>query len=575
MLKTVTAIFVILIFKLSLFADEYQKAYDEYQKAYESYIYHSPMLKSLMNEQLILKVCESKYIINNEIDAKEIEKKQNMACGFFSKIPSSNKNRQKAVDLLTKKCETENFNACYELSVFSRDGKKEQEIAIQTLTKACDNNIKESCVYLADYYKYLKDFNGNRNFLSEIDLNQKNVDIHEKTCKNYNYRCSTLAEIYVERKNYQGALELYEKLCKEGSIYDCNDFIEIYEKENINKDIFNITEIKIWYFIYSIINSKYFAYSILGLIFLLVAWYIIKKQINRHREFENKQNNQKKREEDDEKKYILRFEEKVNGKDNLIEKAIKMGEIRYLNLKLPYYNEEILLSGKYDIYLNSMFNDDNLELFKLYFNHSLRIFKKQQFEYFVIKQEKNESDFKVNYYEFSSNCQEIFLQALKYNAIKIAEFLCYKLSFFPFKANSFDILKNNIRLATILDLYINKVDLFMFNIEEIYKYSKETNRIDLVKRFLSSNPSDKFLDLCKNNCIEIVKSCIDSGVDVNLINNKYQTALMISVEKGHIEIVKLLLNAGAKLDLEDYNENTALMIAKNNNNLEIVKLLEK
>ena len=36
MLKTIITIFVILIFKLSLFADEYQKAYDEYQKAYES-----------------------------------------------------------------------------------------------------------------------------------------------------------------------------------------------------------------------------------------------------------------------------------------------------------------------------------------------------------------------------------------------------------------------------------------------------------------------------------------------------------------------------------------------------------
>ena len=86
MLKTVTAIFVILIFKLSLFADEYQKAYDEYQKAYES-----SFRDYIKNEQLILKVCESRYVIDNEIDAKEIEEKQNMACGFFDKFPSANK----------------------------------------------------------------------------------------------------------------------------------------------------------------------------------------------------------------------------------------------------------------------------------------------------------------------------------------------------------------------------------------------------------------------------------------------------------------------------------------------------
>lgn len=565
MLRTIITIFVILIFKLSLFADEYQKAYDEYQKAYES-----SFRDYIKNEQLILKVCESRYVIDNEIDAKEIEEKQNMACGFFDKFPSANKSRQKAIDLLIKKCDTGNFHACFELRTFRII--KEQEKAIQILTKACDDNIKGSCLYLAEYYDYLiyeiKHNNLNKSLLSEINLNQKVVEAYKKASGGY---CQALARIYEDQKNYQGALEQYEKMCKEGWTSSCDSFIRIYEQENINKDMFNITEIKIWYFIYSIINSKYTAYSILWLIFLLVAWYIIKKQINRHRELEN---NQKKREEN-EKKYILRFEE-VNGKDNLIEEAIKMGEIRYLNLKLPYYNEEILLSGnKYDIYLNSMFNDDNIELFELYFNHSLRIFKEQQFEYFVIKLGKNKSDFKVNYYEFSSNCQEIFLQALKYNAIKIAEFLCYKLRFFPFKANSFDILKNNIKFATILDLYISKVDLHMINIEEIYKYSKETDRINLAKRFISSNPTDGFLNLCESNCIEIVKSCIDSGVDVNLINKKYQTALMIAVEKGHIEIVKLLVNAGAKLDLEDYNENTALMIAKNNNNLEIIKLLEK
>jgi ankyrin repeat protein len=58
--------------------------------------------------------------------------------------------------------------------------------------------------------------------------------------------------------------------------------------------------------------------------------------------------------------------------------------------------------------------------------------------------------------------------------------------------------------------------------------------------------------------LEVVSMLLDSGVDVNVQNLVYESALMIAVCTGNDEYVKLLLDAGASVKPTDYDGNSAL-----------------
>jgi len=60
-----------------------------------------------------------------------------------------------------------------------------------------------------------------------------------------------------------------------------------------------------------------------------------------------------------------------------------------------------------------------------------------------------------------------------------------------------------------------------------------------------SYSKDSFVNCVKENDIYAVKLFLTSGIDPNSENNKGQSALLVSLEKGYVDITKVLLDAGA------------------------------
>jgi ankyrin repeat protein len=81
----------------------------------------------------------------------------------------------------------------------------------------------------------------------------------------------------------------------------------------------------------------------------------------------------------------------------------------------------------------------------------------------------------------------------------------------------------------------------------------------------------------KDESGQIVKRLIETGIDVNIKNNKGKTALMYAAEndenEGKIIIVTMLLEAGADVNTVDDEGMSALDYAIENNNLELIKVL--
>jgi hypothetical protein len=86
-----------------------------------------------------------------------------------------------------------------------------------------------------------------------------------------------------------------------------------------------------------------------------------------------------------------------------------------------------------------------------------------------------------------------------------------------------------------------------------------------LEKFFLKNPDDKkssqyemqilknaFLKAAENNQISIVKSYLDQGYDVNLIDEKGNTALHVAARNGNTELVKLLLRRGVNINQLNY-----------------------
>lgn len=97
--------------------------------------------------------------------------------------------------------------------------------------------------------------------------------------------------------------------------------------------------------------------------------------------------------------------------------------------------------------------------------------------------------------------------------------------------------------------------------------SPEKARKKLGEMGVSYN-KDSFVNCVNENDIYAVKLFLSSGIDPNSENNKGQSALLVSLEKGHIDIIKVLLNAGANANEVLFNS-----IIKNKEDY-VKKLLE-
>ena len=84
-----------------------------------------------------------------------------------------------------------------------------------------------------------------------------------------------------------------------------------------------------------------------------------------------------------------------------------------------------------------------------------------------------------------------------------------------------------------------------------------------------------FFEVIQGGNVEIVKTFIEAGVDINHKNNDGCTSLSTACFEGYVEIVELLLAYGADPNEQDNKNRTPLMIANSNRKLEVIKILLK
>ena len=93
-----------------------------------------------------------------------------------------------------------------------------------------------------------------------------------------------------------------------------------------------------------------------------------------------------------------------------------------------------------------------------------------------------------------------------------------------------------------------------------------------IKTFENFNNQDIFTYI-KNDDIQLIKNYIDSGYDLDIINEYGYTTLMYAIIHNKTVIFKLLLNTSADVNKQNNNGDTSLILAAKYNNIEIVKLL--
>lgn len=79
---------------------------------------------------------------------------------------------------------------------------------------------------------------------------------------------------------------------------------------------------------------------------------------------------------------------------------------------------------------------------------------------------------------------------------------------------------------------------------------------------------------CQTGRTTIVKLFLQKNVDIDAQNTYGNTSLIYSVLGNYPEIVKILIKAGVDKDIKNNKGETALDIAKMNNNLSLVQLLQ-
>lgn len=111
--------------------------------------------------------------------------------------------------------------------------------------------------------------------------------------------------------------------------------------------------------------------------------------------------------------------------------------------------------------------------------------------------------------------------------------------------------------------------------EEEEKKGEKVGETPVFVKMVKKNIENAFLNACgcKNNDISIVEGFIDSGIDINCIDESEYTGLMLASYHGNDQIVDFLLKNKAKLDLKDDEGETALMSATRQGFVGIVRSL--
>ena len=105
-------------------------------------------------------------------------------------------------------------------------------------------------------------------------------------------------------------------------------------------------------------------------------------------------------------------------------------------------------------------------------------------------------------------------------------------------------------------------------------HPKHSHLLKILGEKISSHPQSLII-ATEKGFTKLVRSIIDKGVDLNMMDNWGYTALSLAAQEGHIEIVKLLIAKGADLSLTGKENLTPLEWATGRGHTEIVKLLKE
>lgn len=141
------------------------------------------------------------------------------------------KNYSKAMELLSKACDTKNGNACFTIGeMYSQgNGVKENNIkAVKYFREGCIKGNNLSCYFAGSRYS--------SNFYNTEDK-KKAVEVYTIGCNNGDMsNCNVLAKQYQYgsgvKKDIHKAISLYKKVCENGDKNGCNNLATMYEYGN-------------------------------------------------------------------------------------------------------------------------------------------------------------------------------------------------------------------------------------------------------------------------------------------------------------------------------------------------------
>ncbi|HBO23420.1 MULTISPECIES: ankyrin repeat domain-containing protein [unclassified Providencia] len=89
----------------------------------------------------------------------------------------------------------------------------------------------------------------------------------------------------------------------------------------------------------------------------------------------------------------------------------------------------------------------------------------------------------------------------------------------------------------------------------------------------SSTLVQEFLTAAEQGQLDILKKCLDNGIDINVTNRQGRTAIINASLNKHYECVSLLINAGADIDKQDQTCFNPFLLSCLNNDLTLLRLV--
>lgn len=83
----------------------------------------------------------------------------------------------------------------------------------------------------------------------------------------------------------------------------------------------------------------------------------------------------------------------------------------------------------------------------------------------------------------------------------------------------------------------------------------------------------EFLSAAEQGNLDILKSCLEEGVDINITNRQGRTAIVNASLNKHYECVKFLINAGADINKQDQTCFNPFLLSCLNNDLTLLRIV--